>query len=173
MHSYFKIAFHCTWDRISFLYVMSKIHPSARNVFFRNKCCHREMIIMIIQNWSNFFMYRAYHPLSVTLSLTNVSSPWIWKGVSATLKSGRYTLSYPRGRYVSYQQHNHCHALWFIVFVIYFYNYIKRTASTVFDPIVRDQHRYFALAAYHASINTNTNMAMCVVIINPFSDIRC
>ena len=25
-------------------------------------------------------------------------SPWIWKGVSATLQSGRYTLSYPRGR---------------------------------------------------------------------------
>ena len=28
----------------------------------------------------------------------NDSSPWIWKGVSATLQSGRYTLSYPRGR---------------------------------------------------------------------------
>ena len=27
-------------------------------------------------------------------------SPWIWKGVSATLWSGRYTLSYPRGRIV-------------------------------------------------------------------------
>ena len=26
----------------------------------------------------------------------NKSSPWIWKGVSATLQSGRYTLSYPR-----------------------------------------------------------------------------
>ena len=25
-------------------------------------------------------------------------TPWIWKGVSATLWSGRYTLSYPRGR---------------------------------------------------------------------------
>ena len=25
-----------------------------------------------------------------------ISSPWIWKGVSATLQSGRYTLSYPR-----------------------------------------------------------------------------
>ena len=29
-----------------------------------------------------------------------VSSPWIWKGVSATLPSGRYTLSYPMGRYI-------------------------------------------------------------------------
>ena len=29
----------------------------------------------------------------------NISSLWIWKGVSATLKSGRYTRSYPRGRY--------------------------------------------------------------------------
>ena len=28
----------------------------------------------------------------------NMSFPWIWKGVSATLQSGRYTLSYPRGR---------------------------------------------------------------------------
>ena len=27
-----------------------------------------------------------------------ISSPWIWKGVSATLPSGRYTLSYPRWR---------------------------------------------------------------------------
>ena len=25
----------------------------------------------------------------------NTSSPWIWKGVSATLQSGRYALSYP------------------------------------------------------------------------------
>ena len=29
-----------------------------------------------------------------------ISSPWIWKGVSTTWQSGRYTLSYPRGRYV-------------------------------------------------------------------------
>ena len=29
-----------------------------------------------------------------------ISTPWIRKGVSATLPSGRYTLSYPRGRYV-------------------------------------------------------------------------
>ena len=29
-----------------------------------------------------------------------ISSLWIWKGVSATLWSGRYTLSYPRGRYM-------------------------------------------------------------------------
>ena len=31
----------------------------------------------------------------------NISSLWIWKGVSATLQSGRYTLSYPMGRYVT------------------------------------------------------------------------
>ena len=31
-----------------------------------------------------------------------MSSPWIWKGVSATLYNGRYTLSYPRGRCESY-----------------------------------------------------------------------
>ena len=28
-----------------------------------------------------------------------ISSPWVWKGVSATLSSGRYILSYPSGRY--------------------------------------------------------------------------
>ena len=27
------------------------------------------------------------------------SFPGVWKGVSATLQSGRYTLSNPRGRY--------------------------------------------------------------------------
>ena len=31
---------------------------------------------------------------------TIISFPWIWKGVCATLQSGRYTLSYPRGRYI-------------------------------------------------------------------------
>ena len=30
-------------------------------------------------------------------NMPGMSSPWIWKGVSATLQSGRYTLSYPRG----------------------------------------------------------------------------
>ena len=29
-----------------------------------------------------------------------ISSPWVWKGVSATSQSGRYTLSCPRGRFV-------------------------------------------------------------------------
>ena len=33
------------------------------------------------------------------------SSPWIWKGVSATLQSGRYTLLYPRGQpYTIFQE---------------------------------------------------------------------
>ena len=27
-------------------------------------------------------------------------APWIWKSVSATSQSGRYTLFYPRGRYI-------------------------------------------------------------------------
>ena len=35
----------------------------------------------------------------------NISSPWIWKGVSATLQSGRYTLSYPTRRYIEYPLH--------------------------------------------------------------------
>ena len=41
--------------------------------------------------------------IDLTRSKTNrtnfISSPWIWKGVSATFPSGRYTLSYLRGRY--------------------------------------------------------------------------
>ena len=32
---------------------------------------------------------------------SHISSLWIWKGVSATLPSGRYTLSYPRRRCMS------------------------------------------------------------------------
>ena len=32
--------------------------------------------------------------------LEDISSLWIWKGVSATLQSGRYTLSYPSRRFV-------------------------------------------------------------------------
>ena len=50
-----------------------------------------------------------YHKWNVTSILSvnktlkqvqafNQSSPWIWKGVSATLQSDRYTISYPRGR---------------------------------------------------------------------------
>ena len=33
----------------------------------------------------------------------HISSPWIWEGVglSATLQSGRYTLSYPRARFLN------------------------------------------------------------------------
>ena len=30
----------------------------------------------------------------------HISSPWLWKGVYATSQSGRYTLSYPMGRYI-------------------------------------------------------------------------
>ena len=39
-------------------------------------------------------------PSPATVPANTISSLWIWKGVSATLQSGRYTLSYPRGRYV-------------------------------------------------------------------------
>ena len=39
-------------------------------------------------------------PLSACVQSTYLSCPWIWKGVSATLQSGRYTLSYPRRRCV-------------------------------------------------------------------------
>ena len=34
------------------------------------------------------------------ITYKHTSSPWIWKGVSATSQSGRYTLSYPSGRHV-------------------------------------------------------------------------
>ena len=30
-----------------------------------------------------------------------ISTPWIWKSISATLESGRYTLSYRWGRYIN------------------------------------------------------------------------
>ena len=36
-----------------------------------------------------------------TVYVIYISSLWIWKGVSATLQSGKYTLSYPRRRCVS------------------------------------------------------------------------
>ena len=36
----------------------------------------------------------------------HISSPWIWKGASATLQSGRYTLSYLRGRYMLGRSHH-------------------------------------------------------------------
>ena len=40
-----------------------------------------------------------YRCMCINPSGLYISSPWIWKGVSATWKSGRYTLSYPRGRF--------------------------------------------------------------------------
>ena len=40
--------------------------------------------------------------LRIPLPMFYLSSPRIWKGVSATLQSGKYTLSYTRGRYVIY-----------------------------------------------------------------------
>ena len=40
----------------------------------------------------NLVFYSCHTQTQVTTSL------WIWKGVSATLQSGRYTLSYPKGR---------------------------------------------------------------------------
>ena len=36
--------------------------------------------------------------MNIYLNNKHNSSPWIWKGVSATSQSGRYTLSYPRWR---------------------------------------------------------------------------
>ena len=38
--------------------------------------------------------------------MNNISSPWIWKGVSTTLQSGRYTLLYPRVRIMSINSQN-------------------------------------------------------------------
>ena len=36
--------------------------------------------------------------LFVCGSLARMHTPWIWKGISVTWQSGRYTLLYPRGR---------------------------------------------------------------------------
>ena len=38
--------------------------------------------------------------VSGTHEVLFIPFPWIWKVVSATLWSGKYTLSYPRGRYI-------------------------------------------------------------------------
>ena len=42
---------------------------------------------------------RQPHRSIITGELRNISFPRIWKGVCATLQSGTYTLSYPRGQY--------------------------------------------------------------------------
>ena len=48
----------------------------------------------------NELLCMEYQP-KVSFAVSNhYSFPWRWKGVSATLLSGRYTLSYPRGRIV-------------------------------------------------------------------------
>ena len=44
---------------------------------------------------------RQQSTLSCLIEASNISSPWIWNSVSATLQSGRYTLSYPKGRIIA------------------------------------------------------------------------
>ena len=55
-----------------------------------------------------------------------MSSLWIWKGVSATLQSSKYTLSYPRRRCVSniYTPFSHSHALHYEMYMYIISPYI-------------------------------------------------
>ena len=48
---------------------------------------------LFIATWINEVLYH----VAVSITYDATSFPWIWKGVSATLQSGRYTFSYPRG----------------------------------------------------------------------------
>ena len=83
--------------------------------FQRNICCHmsgaRSAQKLNTYIYLLFYIYLTNH--TTYIGCENVitqecnhqwnppltSSPWIWKGVSATSQSGRYTLAYPKGRY--------------------------------------------------------------------------
>ena len=49
------------------------------------------------------------------LITNSISSPWILKGVSATLQSGRYNLSYPRGRFVLVVLNLFQHVVYYVI----------------------------------------------------------
>ena len=53
-----------------------------------------------IPSWIICTIISMMESLPRDIQLENTLSPCIWKGVSATLQSGRYTLSYPSRRYV-------------------------------------------------------------------------
>ena len=57
--------------------------------------------------WVSIFGFKIYQSPGQSSFWTGPSSPWIWKGLSTTLESGRYTLSYPRGRYSTF-----CNTAW-------------------------------------------------------------
>ena len=80
--------------------------------YFVMLICRYDMVETTSIDHDNIMWYiiiSVYYVLTITL-LTHhalsaqphviISSPWIWKGVYATLQSGRYTLPYPRGRFV-------------------------------------------------------------------------
>ena len=53
---------------------------------------------MMKKSWKNHGIL--FSVLSGNPATVNKSSPWVWKGVSDTSQSGRYTLLDPRGRCV-------------------------------------------------------------------------
>ena len=71
------------------------------------------------------------------LCVLSKSSPWISKGVSATLQSGRYTLSHPRGRYI-YRLNPQHGVIQCIVFAGYIC-YSPIYAILIFDPRISDK----------------------------------
>ena len=71
----------------------------------------KELTEPMISNWKTTTLISKVYDLYKNTSglkqhvfdqrlMYNITSPWIWKGVSATFQSGRYTLSCPRGRYL-------------------------------------------------------------------------
>ena len=63
---------------------------------------HSEVSQALKQHWNNVSYFQGSSNLGLYFAFLfwHISSPWIWKGVSATLWSGRYTLSYPRRRII-------------------------------------------------------------------------
>ena len=65
-------------------------------------CCGRHVVLIYDAMQMKIVMtafFKSKAVIAVYLRIyIDTSSPWIWKGVSATLQSGRYTLLYPMGR---------------------------------------------------------------------------
>ena len=73
------------------------------------QCIGRFVIILNLANkmcdgadpWNPYKRYEYRNHNCNAVVDKHILSAWIWKGVSATLQAGRYTLSYPRGRFVT------------------------------------------------------------------------
>ena len=80
-----------------------RVKKDEKVFFFSVKMCH------VNGAWIRRGRTRAWTMVQTAImpnetDLVNISCPRIWKGVSETLQSGRYTLLYPRGRNLSCYQ---------------------------------------------------------------------